>query len=677
MTITKVTTDVITALAVTAPKLAANAVTTDKLADNAVTAAKIAAGALGDQVAGITSSASATTIAGTLTIPSDIIHSGDTDTILQFNANDSWRVITGDEERFKVNNGEVVVNDNSVDMDFRVESNGNANMLFVDGGNNKIGIATASPISPLHVKEQHAGLSHGYVYADNGISVESDEPMIQLMATDGGTHGGSLLWRYGANVFAAVANPTTDNLDFIYGVTSADDFDVHAGTNMTSHRRSMSIGADGNVGIGAIPKTTEAGWTNLSVGGQGALINSTSANAGGRTQLSNNVYVDESGNYSYISTDQASLYKQIDGIHSWHSAGSGSADAHITMSERMRIHGNGKAAWAANGIGSTATVARDFAFYTEGATNGVEVRSNDQRLVFLGAGGSSGTGVDDGYVAIASGSSTTKIAFNANGASYFNGGNLGIGTASPTIVGSYGSVVDVRGTTTDQNFGGAVRLASNNGSTSASTIHDIVSGLEIKKINNAPVKFFTNNAERMRIDGDGTIQLGNATTGAATNVCVMPTGKLFLDAGGDTFIEEYSANEVGISTGGSRKFALSGGNLFHTGSINSNHSFSDERLKENIVVIPNALEKIQTLRGITFTRKDDGSVGTGLIAQELEKVLPEAVYESKTIESLENPDAEEYKAIRYEKTVGLLVEGIKEQQTIIDDLKARIETLEE
>ena len=67
MAITKVTTDLITALAVTAPKLAANAVTTDKLADNAVTAAKIAAGALGDQVAGITSSASATTIAGTLT----------------------------------------------------------------------------------------------------------------------------------------------------------------------------------------------------------------------------------------------------------------------------------------------------------------------------------------------------------------------------------------------------------------------------------------------------------------------------------------------------------------------------------------------------------------------------------------------------------------------------------
>ena len=75
------------------------------------------------------------------------------------------------------------------------------------------------------------------------------------------------------------------------------------------------------------------------------------------------------------------------------------------------------------------------------------------------------------------------------------------------------------------------------------------------------------------------------------------------------------------------------------------------------------------MRGITFKRKADGSVGTGLIAQELEKVLPEAVYEAKSIESLEDSDAVEYKGIRYDTTVGLLVEAIKE-------LEARIKTLE-
>jgi hypothetical protein len=176
---------------------------------------------------------------------------------------------------------------------------------------------------------------------------------------------------------------------------------------------------------------------------------------------------------------------------------------------------------------------------------------------------------------------------------------------------------------------------------------------------------------------DGDVQIGNPAVGAAgNNLIIMPAARFYLDAGGDTYIDEYSANEVGITTGGSRKFALSGGNLYHAGSLNSNHNFSDERLKENIVVIPNALEKVSSLRGITFTRKDDGSVGTGLIAQELEKVLPEAVYESKTIDSLENPDAEKYKAIRYETTVGLLVEAVKELSEKNNTLEARIATLE-
>ena len=159
------------------------------------------------------------------------------------------------------------------------------------------------------------------------------------------------------------------------------------------------------------------------------------------------------------------------------------------------------------------------------------------------------------------------------------------------------------------------------------------------------------------------------------NLSIGATKKLYVDDGGDTYISEYSANEFEIVTGNTRKFALSGGNLFHTGSINSNHSFSDERLKENIVEIPNALEKVTSLRGITFTRKDDGSVGTGLIAQELEKVLPEAVYKSKTIDSLEDNDAEEWKAINYGNTVGLLVEAIKEQQVLIETLQKEVEEL--
>ena len=74
---------------------------------------------------------------------------------------------------------------------------------------------------------------------------------------------------------------------------------------------------------------------------------------------------------------------------------------------------------------------------------------------------------------------------------------------------------------------------------------------------------------------------------------------------------------------------------------------------------------MKQLKGITFNYKKDGKKSTGLIAQDLEKVLPEAVYESSDI----NDDDDKHLAIRYGNTVGLLVEAIKE-------LEARVKELE-
>ena len=116
----------------------------------------------------------------------------------------------------------------------------------------KVGIGTDTPLAKLHVRDGSAqsGISHTYIYDGSAISVEATEPSLQLMAEDSGTHGGSLLWRYGNNAFAAIANPTTDAIDFTYGVSTANDFQVHSGTNMSSYKKIMSIGGDGNVGIG-------------------------------------------------------------------------------------------------------------------------------------------------------------------------------------------------------------------------------------------------------------------------------------------------------------------------------------------------------------------------------------------------------------------------------------------
>ena len=95
---------------------------------------------------------------------------------------------------------------------------------------------------------------------------------------------------------------------------------------------------------------------------------------------------------------------------------------------------------------------------------------------------------------------------------------------------------------------------------------------------------------------------------------------------------------------------------------------SDIRLKENIKVIDNALDKVKQLKGITYDLKSDGNRLTGLIAQDLQKVLPD-VYETSAVDDAND----KHLAIRYGNTVGLLVEAIKEQQQIIEDLKLKIE----
>lgn len=109
------------------------------------------------------------------------------------------------------------------------------------------------------------------------------------------------------------------------------------------------------------------------------------------------------------------------------------------------------------------------------------------------------------------------------------------------------------------------------------------------------------------------------------------------------------------------------GALICNGNITAFGSPSDIRLKENIEVIPNALDKVKQLKGVTFNYKKDGKKSTGLIAQDLEKVLPEVVYETSTLDK----DEEKHLAVRYGNTVGLLVEAIKELEARVKELEGK------
>ena len=92
---------------------------------------------------------------------------------------------------------------------------------------------------------------------------------------------------------------------------------------------------------------------------------------------------------------------------------------------------------------------------------------------------------------------------------------------------------------------------------------------------------------------------------------------------------------------------------------------SDERLKDNVTPIESALDKLNQIGGYEFDWNSDSEHSghdVGVIAQEIEKVLPEVVVTR----------GNGYKAVRYEKIVALLIQAIKEQQSQIDDLQSRL-----
>ena len=148
----------------------------------------------------------------------------------------------------------------------------------------------------------------------------------------------------------------------------------------------------------------------------------------------------------------------------------------------------------------------------------------------------------------------------------------------------------------------------------------------------------------------------------------------FLDSSafaGEIFYD-HTSDALYFKTAQASRWSLdSSGNMVASGNVTAYGTPSDIKLKEGIEVIDNALDKVKQLKGITYTLKSDGNRLTGLIAQDLEKVLPEAVYTSKTIaDEREGEESEEHLAIRYGNTVGLLVEAIKE-------LEARVKELED
>ena len=186
--------------------------------------------------------------------------------------------------------------------------------------------------------------------------------------------------------------------------------------------------------------------------------------------------------------------------------------------------------------------------------------------------------------------------------------------------------------------------------------------------------------ERMRIDSSGNVAIGTTDTSDVQlrvdqnenddytaffkNTCAANAVVGVTYSTGETV---NAANKFGfqILDNGTERFAARmDGSVF---SSNSTYS-SDIRLKENIEDCEPMLEKLRQVRIVDFDWKDGkGPDGRqrGVIAQEIEPIFPELIHEPV-----------EYKEFKKSEMIPILVKALQEQQTIIEDLKARIETLE-
>lgn len=286
-------------------------------------------------------------------------------------------------------------------------------------------------------------------------------------------------------------------------------------------------------------------------------------------------------------------------------------------------------------------------------------------------------------------------------------GNVGIGTTSPSYpLHTYSTTAArnlIEGTT---NF--AVHQVNNTGGSLFMGIDDSAGanftgsayGRFIYSTGAYPLVLVTNNTERMRITSAGSIGIGTSSVSPATNQTLVENyganyATYRVNAAG-TVKADFTANSISnwlfIGTTTNHPFILgtydsirmtitAGGNILMgtstdngerlyvsgairaTGTITAN---SDITLKKNLSKIENALEKVEQINGYTYEFKaDDSKRHAGVIAQEIEGVLPEIV----------NKGNDGLLGVEYGNISALLIEAIKEQQKKIQDLELKLNSL--
>ena len=194
----------------------------------------------------------------------------------------------------------------------------------------------------------------------------------------------------------------------------------------------------------------------------------------------------------------------------------------------------------------------------------------------------------------------------------------------------------------------------------------VTGGIERLEVNNTQITS-VEPIHAPSFHGDGSNLTGVSgglplSGGTLTGDLTIPS-KIIHSGDTDTYIL-FNSDQFQVYTGGTERVRINNTYAYFNRYVSAPYfeATSDIKLKTDIKKIVSPLEMISNLNGYTFNWKDSGKASAGVIAQEVEKVLPSAVSENE----------EGSKSVNYNELIGVLIEAVKEQQVQINSLKKMV-----